>query len=125
MSKLIPKGADAETIKAATEVGTVQARSKQPGALDRKEAIGAQVAATDLQPGDQLLAARLADARVARAGGSGRQGADLGPPSRPERAVGGALKVGDLVGVYLSFDPFDAQPKPARPPRPIRRPPRP
>jgi hypothetical protein len=24
-----------------------------------------------------------------------------------ERAVGGALKKGDLVGVYLSFDPFD------------------
>ena len=25
----------------------------------------------------------------------------------PERAVGGALKVGDTVGVYLSFDPFE------------------
>ena len=25
----------------------------------------------------------------------------------PERAVGGALKVGDTVGVYLSFGPFD------------------
>ena len=25
----------------------------------------------------------------------------------PERAVGGTLKKGDLVGVYLSFDPFN------------------
>jgi pilus assembly protein CpaB len=25
----------------------------------------------------------------------------------PERAVGGSLKKGDLVGVYLSFDPFE------------------
>ena len=25
----------------------------------------------------------------------------------PERAVGGSLKKGDLVGVYLSFDPFN------------------
>ena len=27
----------------------------------------------------------------------------------PERAVGGSLQKGDLVGVYLSFDPFDLE----------------
>jgi len=106
VSKLIPKGSDAATIKAATRVGTVQARSKQPGALDSKEAIGTQVAVTDLQPGDQLLAARLATPESL----SPEVPADkvqISATLEPERAVGGALKVGDTVGVYLSFDPFD------------------
>ena len=115
VSKLIPKGSDAATIKAATELGTVQARSKQPGALDSQEAIGAQVAAADLQPGDQLLAARLTDPE-SLAPEVPADKVQIAATLEPERAVGGALKVGDTVGVYLSFDPFDGT-KPARPPR--------
>ena len=34
----------------------------------------------------------------------------------PERAVGGTLEKGDLVGVYLSFDPFELRRGRARPP---------
>ena len=62
VDKQVPKGADAATIKAATHVGTVQRKALQPGALTSEEQIGNQVAVSDLQPGDQLVKARLAAA---------------------------------------------------------------
>src|SRR5262245_266754 len=60
VDKQVPKGADAATIKVATHMGTVQQKALQPGALTSEAQIGNQVAASDLQPGDQLVAARLA-----------------------------------------------------------------
>ncbi len=63
------------------------------------------MAASDLLPGDQLLEARLvaqeqvADDVIDKVQISTRLSA--------ERAVGGTLQKGDLVGVYLSFDPFE------------------
>ena len=65
VDKLVPTGADADTIKAATHVGTVQQKALQPGALTSEDQIGSQVAASDLQPGDQLVKARLAAGRAA------------------------------------------------------------
>ena len=59
VDKLVPKGAAAETIKASVSVEQIPARLEQPGAITDLEEVGANVAATDLQPGDQLLAARL------------------------------------------------------------------
>ena len=50
----MPTGADADTIKAATHVGTVEQKALQPGALTSEGQIGSQVAATDLQPGDSF-----------------------------------------------------------------------
>ena len=63
------------------------------------------MAATDLQPGDQLLAARLvAKEQVSE---EVTDKVQISAMLTPERAVGGSLEKGDLVGVYLSFDPFD------------------
>ena len=59
VDKLVPKGAEPETIKSSVSLEKVPARLKQPGAITDLDAVGANVAATDLQPGDQLLAARL------------------------------------------------------------------
>jgi hypothetical protein len=102
------------------------ARLKQAGAITDLEAIGDQVAATDLQPGDQLLAARLAQGEVTE---EVTDKVQISALLEAERAVGGALKKGDLVGVYLSFDPFDLDeagqtvetPRPGRPDRRQRR----
>ena len=58
----------------------------------------------DLQPGDQLVEARLAQKTVSAAPADKVQ---ISVELEPERAVGGMLKAGDTVGVYLSFDPFD------------------
>jgi pilus assembly protein CpaB len=100
----VPKGADAATILAGTHVGTVQRKSLAVGALTSDAQVGAQVAAGDMYPGEQVVKDRLA-AKV-----------DTGVPAdkvqvsatlTAERAVGGALKAGDTVGVYLSFEPFE------------------
>ena len=55
----VDKGADASVIAASVHVGTAEKQSLQPGALTSVAEIGAQVAAADLEKGDQLIAARL------------------------------------------------------------------
>lgn len=105
VDEFIPKGAEPDTITASVSVEQVPARLKQDGALIDLEAVGDQVAASDLQPGDQLLAARLATKDIVS-----EEVADKVQVSvllEAERAVGGALTKGDLVGVYVSFDPFN------------------
>ena len=77
VDEFVPKGAEPDTIKSSVSVEQVPARLKQAGAITDLEALGDQVAATDLQPGDQLLAARLAAKELVSRGGH-RQGADLG-----------------------------------------------
>ena len=104
VDEFVPQGAAPETIAAAVKVEQVPARLKQDGALTDLDALGDQVASSDLEPGDQLVAARLASKDV-----TSDEVADKVQVSvllEAERAVGGALEKGDLVGVYLSFVPF-------------------
>ncbi len=105
VDEFIPKGAEPDTIMSAVSVEQVPARLIQDGALTDLEQVGEQVAASDLQPGDQLLAARLAAKDLVTEEVTDK--VQISALLEAERAVGGALKKGDLVGVYLSFDPFD------------------
>jgi pilus assembly protein CpaB len=104
VDRMVPKGADAATIRSSISLEKVPARLKQPGAVTSTEVIGTKVAATDLQPGDQLVEARLVAAAAPSAPADKVQ---ISVELEPERAVGGNLKAGDTVGVYLSFDPFE------------------
>jgi pilus assembly protein CpaB len=103
VDKVVPKGAAAETIKASVSVEQIPARLEQPGAITDLKEVRANVAATDLQPGDQLLAARLVPKDEVSE--DVKDKVQVSAMLTPERAVGGSLKKGDLVGVYLSFDP--------------------
>ena len=105
VDKLVPKGAAAESIKASVSVEQIPARLEQPGAITDLKDLGANVAGADLQPGDQLLAARLVPKDEVAV--EVKDKVQVSAILTPERAVGGSLKKGDLVGVYLSFDPFD------------------
>jgi pilus assembly protein CpaB len=105
VDKLVPKGAAAETIKSSVSIEQIPARLEQPGAIDDLQAVGTNVAAADLQPGDQLLAARLVPKDEVAV--EVKDKVQVAAMLTPERAVGGTLKKGDLVGVYLSFDPFE------------------
>lgn len=107
VDKLVPKGADAKTIKASVSIERVPARLKQPGAVTNLDSVGDNVAAADLLPGDQLLAARLVPEEAVTEVVTDK--VQVSALFAPERAVGGALKKGDLVGVYLSFDPFSLE----------------
>jgi pilus assembly protein CpaB len=104
VDEFVPKGAEPETIAAAVSLEQVPARLKQDGAIAELEALGDLVAAVDLEPGDQLLAARLAAKDVVSEEVTDK--VQISALLEAERAVGGVLQKGDLVGVYLSFDPF-------------------
>ena len=105
VDQLVPKGAEPDTIKSSVSVDQVPARLKQPGAITDLTDVGTNVAATDLQPGDQLLSARLvAKEQVSE---EVTDKVQISALLDAERAVGGSLQKGDLVGVYLSFDPFE------------------
>ena len=101
----IPKGADAETIASSVSIEQVPARLEQSGAITDLDSIGDNVAAADLQPGDQLLTARLTAREAVSDEVSDK--VQVAALLEAERAVGGAIQKGDLVGVYVSFDPFD------------------
>jgi pilus assembly protein CpaB len=105
IDELVPKGAAAETITASVSLEQIPARLKQQGAITDLKDVGAEVAATDLQPGDQLLAARLVPKDEVAVEVTDK--VQVSAVLTPERAVGGSLKNGDLVGVYLSFEPFN------------------
>lgn len=101
---MVPKGADAAAITESVTLEQVPSRLQQPGAITDLAAIGDRVAAADLEPGDQLLDARLA--AVGQVDAQLKDKVQVAAVFAPERAVGGTLRKGDLVGVYLSFDPF-------------------
>lgn len=105
VDELVPKGAEPETIRSSVSLEQVPARLKQSGAITDLDALGDNVAATDLQPGDQLLAARLVTKSLISEEVSDK--VQISALLEAERAVGGAIQKGDLVGVYLSFDPFE------------------
>lgn len=102
----IAKGASAEAIRAAVHVEQVPTRLKQDQAVTDLADLEGMVAAVDLLPGEQLVKARLVKAAELTTDVPD----DLMQVSLlldPERAVGGMLKPGDTVGVFLSFDPFE------------------
>ncbi len=103
VDKLVPKGSDAETIKASVSTEKVPNRLVQPGAVDNLQDVSADaVAASDLQPGDQLVAARVAPKNQVDPSVEGK--VQVSAQLTAERAVGGTIAKGDTVGVYLSFD---------------------
>jgi pilus assembly protein CpaB len=105
VDEFVPQGAGPETIKLSVSVEQVPARLKQDDAITDLETVGEQVAAADLQAGDQLVAARLASSELVATDITDK--VQISALLEAERAVGGAIQQGDLVGVYLSFDPFE------------------
>jgi pilus assembly protein CpaB len=102
----VPKGANANTIKAATHEGSVQQKALAPGALTSEDQIGSQVALADLLPGDQLVQGRLGSKVDALPAGTTEMAIKLDA----ERAVGGVIHPGDNVDIYISTDKSDNVP---------------
>lgn len=75
--------------------------------LDLNDLDSGLVAGVDFEQGDQLLISRMVDPRsLVRVGvPDGLQ--EITVSLSPERAAGADLLPGDLVGVVMSFDPFD------------------
>jgi pilus assembly protein CpaB len=117
VDKLVPKGSDAGTIKASISVDQVPKRLVQPGAVTKlKDVKSSEVAASDLQPGDQLVTARLAKKTQVEQAAQGM--VEVSAQLSSERAVGGTIAKGDTVGVYLSFESASASTPGATPSTP-------
>jgi pilus assembly protein CpaB len=85
------------------------AKAAAPGRVTDLDELAGTEATVDLQPGEQLLAARFAapDERGATPQlPDGDQ--EISVLLEPQRAVGGRISPGDTVGVYLSIDGQDS-----------------
>ncbi|MFM8311785.1 MAG: Flp pilus assembly protein CpaB [Ilumatobacteraceae bacterium] len=106
----IPAGATLAIIGNAVVPTEVPKRLVSPDALTSLDNVDPTlVAGVDLKAGEQLLASRLVDADdlVRVEVPEGLQEITLALD--PERAVGGALAPGELVGILLSFDSEDPE----------------
>lgn len=101
----VPTGTSAADLAGAVTVQQVPTRLVAQGAVTDLSAISGQVTTTELLPGDQLLAARFAAPDARRTDGSlpapdGTE--EISLALEGQRAVGGVLTPGDLVGVFGS-----------------------
>jgi pilus assembly protein CpaB len=108
VSETIPKGTPVGDITGSVDVTRVPAKVRVDDAVTDLDGLGDDlVAAVDLQAGEQLLNSRLVSASQLTRGSVPAGLQELTVSLDPTRAVGGALSVGDTVGVVLSFEPFD------------------
>lgn len=100
----IPAGTPAEAIAGSLVVEDIPAAAVVPGALTDLSALEAgQLATTDLQPGEQLLAARFAapaDLPGAVEIPAGMHELTMQLDAR--RVLGGEITAGDRVGIFVS-----------------------
>ncbi|WP_427172021.1 Flp pilus assembly protein CpaB [Arthrobacter sp. 92] len=105
VKEAIPAGTKAEDLGNKVRLEAMPQSAVPAGALDHLSDQNGKVTSVSLQPGEQLLAARLVDPRELSPG-TVPVPAGLGEVTfllTPERILGGRLQAGDKVTVYTSF----------------------
>ena len=103
----VAEGTPGEELAELVRTERLPARAAVPGAVTDLDELAGRVATVDLQPGEQLLAARFAapeDLSVPGTVAPPEGAAEVSLLLEPQRAVGGRLAAGDTVGVHLSLD---------------------
>ena len=109
----VPAGTKVEDLAAHVRVRSIPGAAKADGALTSLDGSSGQVTSVALEPGEQLLASRLVDPSQQTTPGAvevpdGMQEVTVLLP--PESVVGGTLRAGDLVGLYVTqTDPASPQ----------------
>jgi len=101
----IPAGTAAAGLAKQVRTQVLPATAVVPGAVHDLAALGSRVATTELEPGEQLLAARFGAASSLLPPGTDAVPAgdeEVSVQLDPERAVGGRLAAGDHIGVFVS-----------------------
>jgi pilus assembly protein CpaB len=104
VAEKIPAGTSADQIQAKVRSELIPAKAAASGRVGDLQDLKGKVTTVDLQPGEQLLASRFAaPADVQGTSGlpDGKQ--EISVLLEAQRAVGGQLKAGDTVGVYVSL----------------------
>jgi pilus assembly protein CpaB len=113
VEKRVPEGTPAEKLGGLVTAKTLPVKAVATGTLSSLEPIRGRVATTDLQPGEQLLASRfvdpasLVDPDVVKIP-KGMQQVSLALES--QRILGGEIKPGATVGVFVSLPKEDERP---------------
>lgn len=103
----VTRGTKAEDLDGSVGMRELPKDQVVPGAIDDLQELQGKVAATDLLPGEQLLAARFDTPKALGRAGVPEGFLEVTVRLGPERAVGGVLRPGDTVAVLSSFDPFE------------------
>jgi pilus assembly protein CpaB len=102
----VPEGTPAEALADLVRTQRLPAKAVVPGAVSDLGELAGRVATVDLQPGEQLLAARFAapgDLTVPGTVVPPEGTSEVSVLLEPQRAVGGRLAAGDTVGVHVSL----------------------
>ncbi len=103
----VAEGTPGEDLAGLVRTERLPVKAVVPGGVTDLGELAGQVATSDLQPGEQLLAARFAAPADLTVPGT------VAPPDgasevsillEPQRAVGGRLAAGDTVGVHVSLE---------------------
>ncbi len=109
----VPAGTKVEDLAAYVRVRSIPSAAKAEGAMTALDRSSGQITSVALEPGEQLLASRLVDPSQQTTPGAvavpdGMQEVTVLLP--PESVVGGTLRAGDLVGLYVTqTDPASPQ----------------
>jgi pilus assembly protein CpaB len=106
VSEKIPTGTPGDQLAGKVRLEALPAKAAAPGRVTDLHDLEGKVATVDLQPGEQLLASRFSSPDDVRAPGTvavpkGDQ--EISILLDPQRAVGGRLKAGDKVGIFVSL----------------------
>jgi len=105
VTALVPEGTTAEALGKLVTTKTLPAAAIAEGGLSSLTVLSGQVATTDLQPGEQVLASRFADPASLLDPDTVKIPAGLQQLSvslDQQRVLGGHLTAGAAVGVFLS-----------------------
>ena len=103
----VPAGTPADQLADLVRTELLPAKAAAEGRVEDLAELTGRVADVDLQPGEQLLAARFGDPEDLAAPGTVAPPAGASEVSillEPQRAVGGRLAAGDSVGVHVSLE---------------------
>lgn len=102
----IAQGTPATELKKLVRSELLPAKAAAPGRVTDLKDLAGEVATVDLEPGEQLLAARFSSPDKLRAPGTVAVPAgdeELSVQLEPQRAMGGRLAAGNEVGIFLSL----------------------
>jgi pilus assembly protein CpaB len=103
----VAEGTPGEDLAGLVRTERLPAKAVVPGGVPDLGELTGQVATIDLQPGEQLLAARFAapaDLTVPGTVAPPEGASEVSILLEPQRAVGGRLAAGDTVGVHVSLE---------------------
>lgn len=99
----IAEGTPAADIEGAIERTKVPGRVRAEGSVDDLDDLDGLVTSAELVAGEQLVASRFSSPTVARRGDVPADLLQVTVELDPQRALGGRVRAGDIVGVVLSF----------------------